>query len=243
MLEFLLINHPLDCPICDQAGECGLQDYYMQYGFIRAVFRKKKSTNTKWSILARMSSSTVNAAFSARAACALPRKSPRPMNWAFSTAAIRWKLPLFPGKRLDNPYAGNTVDICPVGALTSKDFRFKIRVWFLKETKSICPGVLAAATSTSTTTTAGSIALNRGKTTRSTKPGCATRGALATKRSSDDRVLHPHDTPGRIRSYKPAGKRPSSTPAAAMQAARRRRRRACWSRPQGTNEDLYALPR
>jgi NADH-quinone oxidoreductase subunit G len=138
VLEFLLINHPLDCPICDQAGECKLQEYSVDYGQARAASSKPRSTNPSRSIWARASCSTTSAAFSARAASGSPATLRATTPSASSTAAATTPSTAYPGRPFDNNYTLNTVDICPVGALTSKDFRFQMRVWFLKETKSLC---------------------------------------------------------------------------------------------------------
>ncbi|MGZ8937885.1 MAG: molybdopterin-dependent oxidoreductase [Limisphaerales bacterium] len=138
VLEFLLINHPLDCPICDQAGECKLQEYSVDYGQSQSRFVEQKVHKPKRVDLG-------------------PRIVLDDERCILCTRCIRFTkdivgddalgivnrgsyntLSNYPGKAFDNNYTLNTVDICPVGALTSKDFRFKMRVWFLKETKSIC---------------------------------------------------------------------------------------------------------
>jgi len=138
VLEFLLINHPLDCPICDQAGECKLQEYSVDYGQSASRFVEPKVHKPKAVDLG-------------------PRIVLDDERCILCTRCIRFTkdiagddalgivnrgsyntLTAYPGKVFDNNYTLNTVDICPVGALTSKDFRFQMRVWFLKETKSIC---------------------------------------------------------------------------------------------------------
>ena len=140
VLEFLLINHPLDCPICDQAGECGLQDYYMHYGMYRSRFQEEKVHKRKvvdfGPDVVYDAERCILCTRCVRFCEEITKTNELEVFYRGDTAEIA----TFPGKRLDNPYAGNTVDICPVGALTSKDFRFKIRVWFLRETTSICPG-------------------------------------------------------------------------------------------------------
>ncbi|MGQ4808922.1 Periplasmic nitrate reductase [Candidatus Entotheonellaceae bacterium PAL068K] len=140
VLEFLLINHPLDCPICDQAGECGLQNYYMQYGLYHSRFQEEKIHKRK------VVDFGPDVVYDAER-CILCTRCVRFCEEITQTNELEVfyrgdtaEIATFPGKQLDNRYAGNTVDICPVGALTSKDFRFKIRVWFLQQTKSICPG-------------------------------------------------------------------------------------------------------
>src|SRR5262249_9840528 len=138
VLEFLLINHPLDCPICDQAGECKLQEYSVDYGRAESRFVEHKVHKPKRVDLG-------------------PRIVLDDERCILCTRCIRFTkdivgddalgivnrgsyntLTAYPGRVFDNNYTLNTVDICPVGALTSKDFRFQMRVWFLKETKSVC---------------------------------------------------------------------------------------------------------
>jgi NADH-quinone oxidoreductase subunit G len=138
VLEFLLINHPLDCPICDQAGECKLQEYSVDYGKSESRFVEPKVHKPKRVDLG-------------------PRIVLDDERCILCTRCVRFTkdivgddalgivnrgsystLTAYPGKVFDNNYTLNTVDICPVGALTSKDFRFQMRVWFLKETRSIC---------------------------------------------------------------------------------------------------------
>ncbi len=138
VLEFLLINHPLDCPICDQAGECKLQEYSVEYGQSASRFVEAKVHKPKRSISARASCWTTSAAFSARAASGSRGTSRATTRSGIVNRGSYNTLTAYPGKPFDNNYTLNTVDICPVGALTSKDFRFQMRVWFLKETKSIC---------------------------------------------------------------------------------------------------------
>ncbi len=138
VLEFLLINHPLDCPICDQAGECKLQEYSVDYGKSESRFVETKVHKPKRVDLG-------------------PRIVLDDERCILCTRCIRFTRDIvgddalgivnrgsynvltgYPGKPFDNNYTLNTVDICPVGALTSKDFRFQMRVWFLKETRSLC---------------------------------------------------------------------------------------------------------
>jgi NADH-quinone oxidoreductase subunit G len=138
VLEFLLINHPLDCPICDQAGECKLQEYSVDYGqatsrFVEAKVHKPKQVDLGPRIVLDDER------------CILCTRCIRFSKDIVSDDALGIvnrgsynTLSAYPGKAFDNNYTLNTVDICPVGALTSKDFRFKMRVWFLKETKSVC---------------------------------------------------------------------------------------------------------
>lgn len=141
VLEFLLIHHPVDCPICDQAGECGLQDYYMKYGLhksrypIEEKIHKKKVQDIGGQIVLDAER------------CILCSRCVRFLNEVTRTGELEFvnrgnhsEIAIFPGRPLKNDYTGNLADICPVGALTSKDFRFKCRVWFLSSADSICPG-------------------------------------------------------------------------------------------------------
>jgi len=141
VLEFLLANHPLDCPVCDQAGECWLQDYYMAYGLYDPKFDEQK---VKKSAKAVSIGPTVMLDMER---CILCSRCVRFCDEVTKTGEFgifnrgdRSELGVHPGKQLDNAYSGNVVDICPVGALTDKDFRFKCRVWYLGSTKSVCPG-------------------------------------------------------------------------------------------------------
>jgi NADH-quinone oxidoreductase subunit G len=139
VLEFILINHPIDCPICDQAGECKLQDYYMDYGAyhsrfpIEAKVEKRKVVDLGPQVVLDQER------------CILCARCTRFLDEVTKTSELgifargdRCYIDLFPEKKLDNPYSANVVDVCPVGALTNKDFRFKARVWYLEKTESIC---------------------------------------------------------------------------------------------------------
>ena len=137
VMEFLLINHPLDCPICDKAGECRLQEFSVEYGHDSSRFEDDKVKKPKHvDIGERIVLDDER--------CILCSRCIRFMDevakddcLGFVDRGGHTHLTVHPGKRLDSNYSLNTVDICPVGALTSKDFRFKMRVWFLKETKTI----------------------------------------------------------------------------------------------------------
>ena len=140
VLESLLINHPLDCTICDQAGECKLQEYSVEHGQAESQFAEHKVHKPKAVDLG-------------------PRIMLDAERCVLCTRCIRFSkdiaeddalgivnrgsyntIATFLDTPFDNNYTLNTADICPVGALTSKDFRFQMRVWFLKETNSLCTG-------------------------------------------------------------------------------------------------------
>jgi len=139
-LDFHLINHPLDCPICDQAGECGLQDQYMQFGKYDPEMAEKKVNKRK-------AVSLGDKVMLDSERCILCSRCVRFCEEVTKTNELgifdrgdRAEIATFQDKPLNNKYSVNTVDICPVGALTSKDFRFKQRVWFLKDEPSVCNG-------------------------------------------------------------------------------------------------------
>ncbi len=141
ILEMHLINHPVDCPICDQAGECGLQDQYMEYGLYEAEVVKADK------VLKRKAEIIGPEVILDQERCVLCSRCVRFCEEVTKTGEMgifnrgdRAEIGVAEGRRLDNPYSLNTVDICPVGALTSRDFRFKKRVWLLRGTSSVCPG-------------------------------------------------------------------------------------------------------
>lgn len=147
VLEFLLINHPVDCPVCDQAGECRLQDYYMVYGLhtseipLGMKVRKRKVIDLGSMVVLDQER------------CVLCSRCIRFFDHVTGTGEMQFfgrgdhvAIGTFEDRPLDNPYSGNVVDICPVGALTSRDFRFKCRVWFLHATDSVCGGCSTGCT-------------------------------------------------------------------------------------------------
>ncbi|OGL45411.1 MAG: hypothetical protein A2W05_01360, partial [Candidatus Schekmanbacteria bacterium RBG_16_38_10] len=140
VMEFLLLNHPIDCPICDQAGECFLQDYYMSFALhnsridINDKLRKRKIIDLGNNIVLDTER------------CVLCSRCVRfceevtgTRELQFAKRGSKTEITTYFDRPVDNPYSGNLFEICPVGALTGKDFRFKCRVWFLKKTKSVCP--------------------------------------------------------------------------------------------------------
>ena len=137
VMEFLLINHPLDCPICDQAGECRLQEFSVEYGQSNSRFLERKVKKPKNVELGpRVTLDAERCVLCSRCIRFMKEVAQDDVlgfvdRGGFSTIACH------PDKTLESNYSLNTVDICPVGALTSTDFRFKMRVWFLKETKTI----------------------------------------------------------------------------------------------------------
>jgi NADH-quinone oxidoreductase subunit G len=138
VMEFLLINHPLDCPICDQAGECRLQEFSIDYGTSESRFLENKVKKPKNVVLGPRVTLDDERCILCSRCIRFCQEIAKDDVLGFVDRGSYTELTAHPGKRLENNYSLNTVDICPVGALTSTDFRFKMRVWFLKETKSIC---------------------------------------------------------------------------------------------------------
>jgi NADH-quinone oxidoreductase subunit G len=138
VMEFLLINHPLDCPICDQAGECELQEFSVEYGNAGSRFHEEKVKKPKHVELGPRVTLDDERCILCSRCVRFMKEVAQDDVLGFASRGSHSYLTAHPGKRLDSNYSLNTVDICPVGALTNTDFRFKMRVWFLKETKSIC---------------------------------------------------------------------------------------------------------
>jgi NADH-quinone oxidoreductase subunit G len=138
VMEFLLINHPLDCPICDQAGECHLQEYSVEFGTAGSRFLEEKVKKPKHVELGPRVTLDDERCILCSRCIRFMKEIAHDDVLGFVSRGSHTYLTAHPNKRLDSNYSLNTVDLCPVGALTSTDFRFKMRVWFLKETKSIC---------------------------------------------------------------------------------------------------------
>jgi len=143
IMEFLLINHPLDCPICDQAGECGLQDYSFKHGqaFSRFRFEEKRTYPEKERIpLGPTVMLNMNRCIQCTRCVRFTQEISKTGEIGFFNRGSHAEIGTFPGKQLDNPLSTCVVDICPVGALTSTRFRFAERVWYLDKKPSICTG-------------------------------------------------------------------------------------------------------
>ncbi len=138
--EFLLLNHPIDCPICDQAGECRLQDYYMEYGKYENRSDVTKVQKQKAMDIGPMVVLDQERCILCTRCVRFCEEISNSHELIVSGRGDTSVIEPFPGTTLDNKYSGNVVDVCPVGALTSKDFRFKMRVWFMKSVKSVCTG-------------------------------------------------------------------------------------------------------
>jgi NADH-quinone oxidoreductase subunit G len=140
VLEFLLANHPLDCPVCDQSGECDLQNYYLNFGLYNPRFKEQKVKKHKAVALGPH-------VMLDQERCILCSRCVRFTDEITKTGELgifnrgdHAEVGVYPGITLENSYSANVVDICPVGALTERDFRFKARVWYLSSAPTICNG-------------------------------------------------------------------------------------------------------
>jgi len=140
VLEFLLANHPIDCPVCDQAGECELQNYYMDHGRYDTRHNENKTRRKKAYPIGPHIILDQERCILCTRCVRFTREVSKTAELGVMDRGHRSEIDVFPGVELANPYSGNVADICPVGALTDRDFRFKCRVWFLGSANSICPG-------------------------------------------------------------------------------------------------------
>ncbi len=141
VMEFLLVNHPIDCPVCDQAGECKLQIYYMEHD------RRDSVVSVDEKVKKGKAIEVGPRVMLDQERCVACSRCVRFCDEVTGTGELRLMnrgdhttIDTFPGRELDNDYSVNTVDICPVGALTSRDFRFQARVWYLEHDDSLCTG-------------------------------------------------------------------------------------------------------
>lgn len=139
-LEDLLLNHPLDCPVCDKAGECMLQDFSYEFGHAESrLVDEKNMPPNKPDISPTITLFTDRCIMCTRCV-RFTREISGEGELTVTNRGTHSEIDIFPGEPLDNKLSGNVVDLCPVGALGSKDFLYKQRVWFLKETPSVCAG-------------------------------------------------------------------------------------------------------
>jgi NADH-quinone oxidoreductase subunit G len=138
VLEFLLANHPLDCPVCDQSGECDLQNFYMNFGVYDPRFREQKVKKKKAVAIGPHVMLDQERCILCSRCVRFTDEITKTGEFGIFNRGDRSELALYPGQQLDNPYSGNVVDICPVGALTDLDFRFKARVWYLSSAPTVC---------------------------------------------------------------------------------------------------------
>ncbi|MFM7056723.1 MAG: molybdopterin-dependent oxidoreductase [Planctomycetota bacterium] len=139
-LEYLLLNHPLDCPTCDQAGECYLQDYSFNYGRGYSRLNEPKNIKPDKEYIGDQITLFTDRCIMCTRCVRFTREISGSAELQVVSRGSHEEIDIFPGHPVNNPLAGNVVDICPVGALCSKDFLYQQRVWWLKSTNSVCPG-------------------------------------------------------------------------------------------------------
>lgn len=140
VMEFILINHPLDCPICDEAGECKLQDYAYQHSLGESRFEEIKVRKEKRVQLGPQIKFDGDRCIMCSRCIRFSDEIAKQNQLTFVQRGDKVTITTFPCESFDNPYTLNTTDICPVGALTNQDFRFKSRVWEMSKTNSVCVG-------------------------------------------------------------------------------------------------------
>lgn len=140
VLEFLLVNHPLDCTVCDQSGHCKLQDYHFQYSAKFSRFREDKEEKVKAVPLGPHVMLDGERCIMCTRCIRFCDEITKTSELGMINRGDRSVIAVNPGRSLDNPFSGTVCDLCPVGALTHRDWRFKTRIWFTTRTDSLCPG-------------------------------------------------------------------------------------------------------
>ncbi len=138
-LESLLLNHPLDCPVCDKAGECLLQDFSYRFGRSKSRMVDDKNLPPNKDYIGEHITLFTDRCIMCSRCVRFTREIAGTAELQVVSRGHHSEIDIFPGQPVNNKLAGNVVDLCPVGALCSKDFLYKQRVWFLKDTKSVCP--------------------------------------------------------------------------------------------------------
>ena len=142
VMEFLLENHPLDCPVCDQAGECGLQDYSVEHGLDSTHMVDERRTNPgrERHLIGPHVVQNHNRCIHCTRCIRFTTEISETADLTMKSRGNHSYIDTFDGRPFDNPWSACAADVCPVGALTVKEFRFRARVWHLEETGTICPG-------------------------------------------------------------------------------------------------------
>jgi NADH-quinone oxidoreductase subunit G len=138
-LEYLLLDHPLDCPTCDQAGECFLQDYSYKYGRGYSRLQELKELPPDKDYIGDQITLFTDRCIMCSRCVRFTREISGTAELTIINRGNHSEIDIFPGQPCNNKLAGNVVDLCPVGALCSKDFLYKQRVWWLKTADSVCP--------------------------------------------------------------------------------------------------------
>lgn len=142
VMEFLLENHPLDCPVCDQAGECFLQDYSVEHGLdtTHMVDERRTFPGYERRLIGPHVVQNQNRCIHCTRCIRFTEEIAETADLTMKSRGNHSFIDTYDGEPFENPWSACAADVCPVGALTVKDFRFRARVWHLDETESICPG-------------------------------------------------------------------------------------------------------
>ena len=142
VMEFLLENHPLDCPVCDQAGECGLQDYSVAHGLdsTHMVDLRRTFPGYERRMIGPHVVQNQNRCIHCTRCIRFTQEIAETSDLTMKSRGNHSYIDTYDGGPFDNPWSACAADVCPVGALTVKEFRFRARVWHLEETASVCPG-------------------------------------------------------------------------------------------------------
>jgi NADH-quinone oxidoreductase subunit G len=142
VMEFLLENHPLDCPVCDQAGECLLQDYSVEHGLdtTHMVDERRTFPGFERRLIGPQVVQNQNRCIHCTRCIRFTQEIAETADLTMKSRGNHSYIDTYDGKPFDNPWSACAADVCPVGALTVKDFRFRARVWHLVDTESVCPG-------------------------------------------------------------------------------------------------------
>src|SRR5207253_6661095 len=138
-MEFLLINHPLDCPICDQGGECQLQDLAVGYGASSSRYDEEKRVVAPKDVGPLISMKEMSRCIHCTRCVRFGQEIAGVMEFGMLNRGEHAEITSFVGKTVDSELSGNVIDLCPVGALTSKPFRYTARTWELSRRRSVSP--------------------------------------------------------------------------------------------------------
>lgn len=139
VMEFLLINHPLDCPICDQGGECQLQDMSVGYGGIKSRYQEEKRVVFHKDVGPLISMQEMSRCIHCTRCVRFGQEIAGIMELGMANRNMHSEITTFVGRSVDSELSGNMIDLCPVGALTSKPFRYTARSWELQRYRSVSP--------------------------------------------------------------------------------------------------------
>ena len=184
IVEFLLINHPLDCPVCDKGGECPLQDISFGWGGGRSRFIEPKRHFRKPLALSPLIAIDRERCILCYRCVRFSQEVSEDYQLVFVERGAHTYVGTYDERPYVAPFSGNVIELCPVGALTSQPYRFRARPWDIEGAGSVCTLCPPSATSTSPCATSACCASLPVTTTRSTTAGCATRGASPTSRST-----------------------------------------------------------